>query len=333
MTLKKVLLGAMAFATIAVSAQAQGKRYKSNGQRYANIEKITKPESKFSNYAEQEETYPADALYSSVWTSARVNPYDDVTLPDSFLIVTSGYHSPVDNVVTSEYGPRWGRFHAGVDIALHKGDSVRAAYDGQIRIGRKFNKDGYGWYVIIRHENGLETLYGHLSKSLVVEDQKVKAGEVIGLGGSTGRSTGPHLHFETRFLGFPMNPRNIIDFEAQVVKSDTYTIDKYESFRQWYKYKGIRVPRNRNKANNSEIAAVANTENSEVAQSEVKENAEKQVALASAKKTVSHIVKNGENLSTIARQHHTTVAKICQLNNITNPDRLRLNQKLIIEVR
>ena len=122
--------------------------------------------------------------------------------------------TPIDSMkkVTSKYGPRRRRMHEGIDLKLQVGDTVRAAFDGKVRI-RKFERRGYGYYLVIRHPNGLETVYGHLSRFLVNENDIVRAGDAIALGGNTGRSTGPHLHFETRFLGQAINPAEIIDFE------------------------------------------------------------------------------------------------------------------------
>jgi murein DD-endopeptidase MepM/ murein hydrolase activator NlpD len=158
-------------------------------------------------------------------------------LPDSFIINCSDFSPPTENVVTSEYGPRWGRFHAGVDLRVKVGDSIRSAFDGKIRITKMGKgKKGYGYFVVIRHDNGLETLYGHLSRILVKPDQKVKAGEIIALGGNTGRSTGPHLHFEMRFLGNAFNPKKIIDFDRFVIYNDTYTINKKETFKELTAY-------------------------------------------------------------------------------------------------
>ena len=111
--------------------------------------------------------------------------------------------------------------HRGIDLKVLVGDTIRAAFDGKVRI-KNFERRGYGYYVVVRHPNGLETIYGHLSKILVEENQIVRAGETIGLGGNTGRSTGSHLHFETRFLGQAINPAEIIDFENGVPHQDTY---------------------------------------------------------------------------------------------------------------
>ena len=112
---------------------------------------------------------------------------------------------------------------------LDVGDTIRAAFDGKVRVVKNQGRYGYGKYVVIRHDNGLETLYGHLSKQLVKPDQLVKAGEPIALGGNTGRSTGSHLHFETRFLGKPLNPALMFDFEKQDIVADTYTFHKEKS--------------------------------------------------------------------------------------------------------
>ena len=125
--------------------------------------------------------------------------------------------------INSPFGPRWGRQHEGLDIKVYIGDTIRAAFDGKVRIC-KYNGGGYGYYIVIRHPNGLETLYGHLSKQIVKKDQVVRAGEPIGLGGNTGKSNGSHLHFETRVLGQPINPALMFDFEHQDVVSDYFVL-------------------------------------------------------------------------------------------------------------
>ena len=120
--------------------------------------------------------------------------------------------------MTSNFGARWGRQHEGLDIKVYIGDTIRAAFSGKVRMV-KYNPGGYGKYVVIRHNNGLETTYGHLSAQLVEENQEVRAGEPIGLGGNTGRSTGSHLHFETRLCGVAINPALMFDFREQDVVS------------------------------------------------------------------------------------------------------------------
>lgn len=166
-------------------------------------------------------------VYGQYWESQNVNPYGGVEIPAIQDIDVSGYYHPVPGAVTSNYGyrPRFGRVHRGIDLRLSIGDTVRAAFDGKIRL-TKFERRGYGYYVVMRHDNGMETVYGHLSKFLVKPDQWVKAGDPIALGGNTGRSTGPHLHFETRFMGVAINPTAIIDFENKVTHKDVFTFDK-----------------------------------------------------------------------------------------------------------
>lgn len=132
----------------------------------------------------------------------------------TFLALLPGfgqrYAHPIAGRVTSRFGPRGGRYHLGTDIKLYTGDSVRSAFDGVIRIARRSRT--YGYVIVVRHYNGLETYYAHLSKLLVKKEQVVQAGEVIGLGGNTGRSYGAHLHFEVRYLGTALDPEIMIDF-------------------------------------------------------------------------------------------------------------------------
>ena len=175
--------------------------------------------------AEQSE-YPALSLYPN-WSNQYVHAYGkEVIIPESYTIDLTGFHMPTPSTrITSPFGPRWRRMHNGLDLKVNIGDTIVAAFDGKVRIVR-YERRGYGKYVVIRHDNGLETIYGHLSKQLVEENQLVKAGEVIGLGGNTGRSTGSHLHFETRFLGIPINPALMFDFEKQDIVADHYTFTK-----------------------------------------------------------------------------------------------------------
>lgn len=174
--------------------------------------------------AEQSE-YPALSLYPN-WNNQYVHAYGNAIIPETYTIDLTGFHMPTPSTkITSPFGPRWRRMHNGLDLKVNIGDTIVAAFDGKVRIV-KYERRGYGKYVVIRHDNGLETVYGHLSKQLVEENQLVKAGEVIGLGGNTGRSTGSHLHFETRFLGIPIDPALMFDFEKQDVVADHYTFTK-----------------------------------------------------------------------------------------------------------
>jgi murein DD-endopeptidase MepM/ murein hydrolase activator NlpD len=177
------------------------------------------------------ENHPADDIYNNIWTCDKLNPYKIPidSLPDTVRIDCRNFCVPVPGIVTSEFGPRRYRYHYGTDLRLNVGDSVRAAFSGKVRI-IDYEARGYGHYVVIRHDNGLETVYAHLSHVMVVLNQHVKSGEIIALGGNTGRSTGPHLHFETRYLGNAINPANIINFNIGRVHNDVYTIAKRGSF-------------------------------------------------------------------------------------------------------
>ena len=167
----------------------------------------------------------AEELYDE-WSNELTHYRNSTLLPDEFKIDLRNFTMPTDSKqVTSVYGQRWGRLHAGLDIKVYIGDTIRAAFNGKVRIV-KYDAGGYGKFVVIRHPNGLETYYGHLSKQLVKENQDVKSGEPIGLGGNTGRSTGSHLHFETRLCGISINPAELFDFKNQDVTDDYYVFTK-----------------------------------------------------------------------------------------------------------
>ena len=170
--------------------------------------------------------HPADSIYRNIWTDERVNPYGTLfdSLKDDVHIPMAGFRLPAPGYVTSPYGWRRNRMHKGTDIKVQVGDSIRAAWGGQIRIVG-WDPRGYGYFVVMRHDNGLETVYGHLSRPLVDEYEQVPAGYVIGLGGNTGRSTGSHLHFEVRYLGEALDPATVIDFSnGQLKQADEYVI-------------------------------------------------------------------------------------------------------------
>ena len=166
-------------------------------------------------------------IYTS-WVTNRAHPYKAEEVPDSFRIDLRGFCMPTTSRnVTSRFGyrPAFKRVHKGLDIKVYTGDTIVSAFDGKVRVVR-YDEGGYGYYVVVRHPNGLETIYGHLSKQLVQTDQEVRAGEPIGLGGNTGRSFGSHLHFETRLAGEAINPELLFDFPAQDVTADFYTFRK-----------------------------------------------------------------------------------------------------------
>ena len=167
--------------------------------------------------------YPADDLYPE-WSNEYAHKYTNVVMPDSLVIDLTGFCMPTENTKVNDifgYRPRRRRMHYGLDVKVEIGDTIRAAFDGKVRYV-DYQRRGYGHYLVIRHHNGLETLYAHLSKKFVEENAVVKAGDPIGLGGNTGRSTGSHLHFETRLLGKALNPALFFDFPNQDVTGDTY---------------------------------------------------------------------------------------------------------------
>jgi len=265
--------------------------------------------------------FPAASLYPT-WNNDYTRSYG-VTLPSEYRIDLRNFHMPCDSrMVTSHYGYRrsFRRQHYGTDIKVFVGDTIRAAFSGKVRVVA-FERSGYGNYVIIRHTNGLETVYGHMSRHLVKPNQIVRAGDVIGLGGNTGRSTGSHLHFETRFLGQFIDPERLFDFEAQDVKGDFYLF--------------------RSSGRSTMLAATDNVVGGEEEMSEEAANAlmakeaeseafqQKKIQQMRAKsRTRVHKVKSGETLSSIARKCGTTVDRLCRMNNIKRGTVLRPGQIL-----
>ncbi len=236
-------------------------------------------------------------------------------LPDSFRINLRDFCMPTTNrVITSNFGHRWGRQHKGLDVKVYIGDTIRAAFSGKVRIVR-YEAAGYGKYVVIRHYNGLETIYGHMSKQLVAENEEVKAGDPIGLGGNTGRSTGSHLHFETRLCGVALNPAIMFDFRNQDV------VDDYYMFRRsTYDSESALATRLRGVGGKANGAAADGEEDIELATAAP--------AASYAKDVRFHKVKSGETLASIARKRGTTVDAICKLNRIGRNIRLMPGQIL-----
>lgn len=254
---------------------------------------------------------PSSVLYED-WNN--VYAHRATELPDSFRIDLRGFHMPTSSrVITSNFGARWGRQHKGLDIKVYIGDTIRAAFDGKIRIV-KYEPKGYGKYVVIRHHNGLETIYGHMSKHLVEEDQVVRAGDPIGLGGNTGRSTGSHLHFETRLCGVALNPALMFDFRNQDVVSDSYLFQRS-------KYAAESAQATRLRGVNGKATSTKDDSDDEIL-------ASNSSTTNSWTKVFIHKVKKGETLSAIARKHGTTVDKICRLNHIGKSIRLMPGQIL-----
>ena len=199
-----------------------------------------------------------------------------------------GYSHPISGNVTSGFGPRKKRFHYGADIDLETGDAVSAAFDGRVRIA-KISKS-YGQVIVIRHNNGLETYYAHLSKMNVEVGDEVFAGQTIGLGGNTGKSRGSHLHFEVRYLGQPINPTEIISFTERKLVTDTLCLSR-KTFDYIAEAKKAAA---KNKANSKKV----------------------------------HVVKKGDTLSHIAKKYHTTPKALSKKNGIKTNGTLRIGQRI-----
>ena len=259
---------------------------------------------------------PGADLYQD-WDNRYVSRVNGI-LPEEYRIDLRGFHMPTDSrVVTSNFGARWGRQHKGLDIKVYIGDTIRAAFSGKVRIVR-YEPRGYGKYVVIRHDNGLETVYGHMSAQLVRENQEVRAGDVIGLGGNTGRSTGSHLHFETRLCGVALNPALMFDFKNQDVVSDYYTYR-----RSTYEHESAQATRLRG-VGGTATASAEPRQHTEVAAAPA---APRHSAMVNSDVRF-HKVSKGETLYSIARKRGTTVDQLCKLNHIGKNFRLTPGQVL-----
>lgn len=167
------------------------------------------------------------------WNNGKINTvWFDYRTMDTIIAIplvdsscSRVFTLPCNGYITSPFGPRGGFWHFGTDIKVKVGDTIRCVFNGLVRIIQN-DRRGYGKVVVVRHHNGLETLYGHLSKTLVKTNDTICSGEVIGLGGNTGRSTGSHLHLEVRYCGEPFNPASLIDFEQAALLNDTLLLTK-----------------------------------------------------------------------------------------------------------
>ncbi|MBQ5816967.1 MAG: peptidoglycan DD-metalloendopeptidase family protein, partial [Bacteroidaceae bacterium] len=234
--------------------------------------------------------FPSQELYPE-WDNAKL--HYDAQRPDSFRIDLTTFVMPTTNTKITDifgYRPRRRRVHNGLDIKVQIGDTIRSAFDGKVRVVKdQGRRRGYGKYVVIRHENGLETVYGHLSKWLVTEEQYVKAGDPIALGGNTGRSTGSHLHFETLFMGKALDPALMFDFVNQDVTNDYYVYRK-----------PVR------KIVDKKTGAVK-TESAE---------------------PMYHKVRSGDTLSKIAKRHGVSLSSLYKLNGMNSRSKLRIGQSI-----
>jgi len=252
--------------------------------------------------------------YTTSWDNYNSDPYHIAyaDLPERITLwlvdSTMRYSCPYQTKVYSKFGVRRGRRHQGVDLPLKKGTPVSAAFDGKVRIS-KYTR-GYGNLVVIRHENGLETFYGHLSERKVNEGDWVQAGDVIGLGGSTGRSTGAHLHFETRYKGYAFDPQWIIDFETGELRHGVFTLKKkYLSEYSTYSPESEDVEE-------------------EILLAEAEDRAEAERIAAEQAAMKYHTIKSGDTLGALAIKYGTTVSQLCKWNNITARTTLRIGRRL-----
>lgn len=253
---------------------------------------------------------PSAQLYDD-WNN--VYAHRATELPDSFRINLRNFCMPTTNrVITSKMGPRWGRMHKGLDIKVYIGDTIRAAFSGKVRI-KKYERAGYGKYLVIRHNNGLETIYGHMSDWLVEENQVVKAGQPIGLGGNTGRSTGSHLHFETRLCGVALNPALFFDFVNQDVTADYYMFRK-----ETFEHESVAINKN---------LVLEGGRSNELARETADKN-DRNRKVREFSETKYHKVSVGETLTSIAKRRGTTVAQLCKLNHLTRDVKVRPGQIL-----
>ena len=255
-----------------------------------------------------------DSTFVKDWVPNSTNPYrtplDSLPLRNSICLVDSAsrFVCPNQTKVFSRFGMRRGRRHQGVDLPLKTGTPVVAAFDGRVRAST-YNS-GYGNLIIIRHENGLETYYGHLSKREVEVGDWVRAGDEIGLGGSTGRSTGPHLHFETRYQGFAFDPEWIADYETGELRKNVFVLRRsYLNAYSHYTPESI----------DEEDAIYADQE--KIVEEE-KRIAAEQAAIR------YYTVRDGDNLSKIAQRQGKSLNAILRLNPGINPDKLSIGQKI-----
>lgn len=233
---------------------------------------------------------------------------------------------PHDGAIVSSFKYRGARFHHGVDIDLDIGDPVKSAFDGVVRYAQ-YNKGGFGNCVIIRHYNGLETYYAHLSKIKVRPYQRVSAGQVIGLGGNTGRSFGPHLHFEVRFYDNALDPMEIFDFYNKKLKDENLFVCPAMFNYRAVSNKNILLERYRNNPEMQDKIE-EDFEDKMTGNKSNPESAHQAVVDVPSGKAKYYKVRSGDTLSEIARKYGTSVDKLCRLNGIKRTSVLKVGQRI-----
>jgi murein DD-endopeptidase MepM/ murein hydrolase activator NlpD len=196
--LKQFLLAAILFASSAVVA---------NNRTFADTTE-SEVDSIYVDNSSYKLHWSTSSLYAG-WSSSEKSKVNSEVI---YIDTLTRFTMPVPGKKTSEYS----RLHTGWDLNLKEGEPVKSAFDGRVRFAG-MNNGGYGNIVVVRHTSGIETWYAHLSSTSVVPGQRVKCGETIGLGGSTGRSTGPHLHWEMRYKDVPLDLAKIIDYNTKSI--------------------------------------------------------------------------------------------------------------------
>lgn len=278
-------------------------------------------------------------VYTQHWDTTQVFAYKSIELADlppviDLKLITSldDFHYPIKGCVFSKYGPRGRRNHNGVDIPLKTGDPIYSVFDGRVRYAR-FNSGGFGNLIIVRHANGLETWYAHLSRNNVRAGDYVKSGQIIGYGGSTGRSRGPHLHFEMRYCDQTFDPEFIVDFESGNIRYQTFALEK-----SFFSIRSRATDQLEEDDDFENYAFAASGEGEDPTSEEIIARLESNKGKSSSAKTaqssgdaVYHKIVQNDYLGKLARRYGVTVGQICRLNNITENTTLKLGKTLRIK--
>ncbi|MBP3425936.1 MAG: peptidoglycan DD-metalloendopeptidase family protein [Rikenellaceae bacterium] len=275
-----------------------------------------------------------DEIFCGHWDTLKIFAYRDIELKDlpeeievKLLDALDDYHCPVMGRIVSRYGPRGRRNHNGIDLALKTGEPIHATFPGRVRYAT-YNTGGFGNLIILRHPNGLETYYAHLSRINVKVGDWVAAGEVIGYGGSTGRSRGPHLHFEVRYCDQTFDPQHLIDFETGNLKYGTFLLER--------RYFNIRsrategLEDDESLIDPSALVSKADSDSISAAILAEVDRKDREAAAKAAEERAAkyHTIRSGDTLGGIARRYGTSVSAICRLNGISTKTTLRIGRKL-----